>query len=206
MKTEKTGFSQKYRAIVMGVSAGGMNALEAVLFPLPPDFPVPLIIVQHMSPDQSDNYLIEYLNNNCSLNVKEADEKELIQGSNVYMAPPDYHLLLESDGTLSMSVDDRVNYSRPSIDVLFESAAEAYSSGLIGIVLTGANSDGAEGLKTIKENGGLTIVQDPETAESRAMPVAAIEKCDVDYILGLDKISDFLLEITGWTKGVEKST
>lgn len=204
MKTEKNSFSQKYRAIVIGVSAGGMDALKTVLVPLPSDFPVPLLIVQHMSPERSENYLIEYLDSLCSLNVKEADEKETVQSSYVYIAPSDYHLLVEADGTLSMSVDERVNYSRPSIDVLFESASEAYSSGLIGIVLTGANSDGAEGLKTIKENGGLTIVQDPETADSRAMPLAAIEKCNVDHILGLDKISDFLLEITGSKKGASK--
>ncbi len=195
MKTEKSVFSQQYRAIVIGASAGALNALKTVLVPLPPDFPIPLIIVVHVSPERTENYMIEHLNDSCSLNVKEADEKEPVKPGNVYVAPSDYHLLLEADGTLSMSVDEKVNYSRPSIDVLFESAAESYSSELIGIILTGANSDGAEGVKAIKENGGLTIVQNPDTAESNYMPLAAIKACEADYILPLPEITELLISL-----------
>ncbi len=188
--------SAKYKAIVIGVSAGGMNALPSVLSPLPSDFPIPVIIVQHINPDSRDNYLIEYLDDRSSLKVKEADEKEPIKAGNIYIAPTDYHLLVENDWTFSLSVDKKVQYSRPSVDVLFESAAETYSSELIGIILTGANSDGAEGLKAVKDNGGLTIVQDPETAESSFMPLAAIKASEVAYILSLGKIAELIIYLS----------
>ncbi len=189
-------FTSNYQAIVIGASAGGMDALRVILSSMPNDFPVPVIIVQHLSPDKPDHYLAEYLNNRCNLNVKEADEKESIEAGNVYIAPAAYHLLVETDRSFSLSVNDKIRFCRPSIDVLFESAAEAYSTELIGIILTGANSDGAEGLKTIKESGGLTVVQDPETAESNSMPRSAIEACDVDHILPLNEIPGLLLAAT----------
>ncbi len=191
----------KYKAVVIGVSAGGMNALPLVLFPLPSDFPVPIVIVQHISPDRRDNYLIEYLNRLVRLQVKEADEKESIDTGSVYIAPADYHLMIENDRTFSLCVDEKVQYARPSIDVLFESASEVYDSGLIGVILTGANADGAIGLKKIKENGGLAIVQDPETADSTMMPRSAIEACEVDHVLPLVEIGDFLMKIAGMKEG-----
>ena len=154
----------KYKAIVIGSSAGGLNALRTILTMLDADFNLPIIIVQHISP-HSDNYITQYLDKLCNIKVKEADEKEVIKGGTVYFAPPNFHLMVEENFTLSLSTDDRVNYARPSIDVLFETASFAYGNKLIGIILTGANYDGAKGLNFIKKNGGLAIVQDPKTAE-----------------------------------------
>lgn len=187
--------SMKYKAVVIGTSSGGMDALQDLLPPLPQNFPMPVIVVHHISPESRDNYLIEVLDGRCRLNVKEAVEKETVEAGNVYIAPAGYHLLVERDRTFSLSVDKKVQYSRPSVDVLFESAAEAYSSALIGIILTGANSDGAEGLKAIKDNSGLTVVQDPETAGSNFMPLAALKACEADYILPLGKIAELLINL-----------
>lgn len=183
----------KYRAIVIGASAGGLRALKALLPALPHDFPCPILIVQHISP-KSDNYMSRMLNEASAIHVKEADEKEKLRAGTAYIAPPDYHLLVEADQTLSLSADDKVNYSRPSIDVLFESAADAFGSQLIGIVLTGANADGAEGLLAVKRAGGYTLVQDPEDAESKAMPLAAIHLVNPHSILRLDEIIRLLLK------------
>ena len=187
--------SIKYKAVVIGTSAGGMDALKAPLPTLPHDFPMPVIVVHHISPESRDNYLIEFFNGLCRLNVKEASEKETVEAGNVYFAPAGYHLLVERDRTFSLSVDKKVQYSRPSVDVLFESAAEVYSSALIGIILTGANSDGAEGLKAIKDNSGLTVVQDPETAESDFMPLAALRASETDHILPLARIAELLIDL-----------
>ncbi len=181
----------QYKAIVIGSSAGGLNELKRILSVLPDKFNIPIIIVQHVSP-HSDNYITEYLNKLCKIKVKEADEKEKIKRGTIYFAPPNFHLLIEEDKTLSLSVESKVNFARPSIDVLFESAAFAYGSALIGIILTGANNDGALGLKKIKEYGGLTIVQDPKTSEVDIMPLSAIEATKVDHIFSLQKIGKFL--------------
>jgi two-component system, chemotaxis family, protein-glutamate methylesterase/glutaminase len=183
-----------YEAIVIGVSAGGLRALKTLLSFLPSDFSLPVIVVQHIG-ESSDGYWIEELNKVCALYVKEADEKEKIAKGNVYTAPPGYHLLVETDHTFSFSVDERVNYARPSVDVLFESAARAYKNKLIGIILTGSNKDGAAGMKKIKEQGGIAIVQNPITAESPEMPRAAIMATGVDYILSLEKITEVLLQL-----------
>lgn len=143
-----------YKAIVIGVSAGGLAALGKILPRLPADYQLPLIIVQHISPD-TDNYMISHFSSNAAIKVKEADEKELIKPGVAYFAPPNYHLLIETDFTFSLSVEERVNFSRPSIDVLFESAIDVWRPDLIGILLTGASSDGSKGLRMIKECGGL---------------------------------------------------
>ncbi len=181
--------------IVIGVSSGGMAALSEILTPLPADFPWPIIVVQHLDPHSADSYWARYFNERCRLAVKEADEKEAIIAGHVYFAPANYHLMIERDKTFSLTVDEKVNYSRPSIDVLFESAAETYGSALMGIILTGASADGANGLKTIKDNGGLTVVQDPDTAEFKIMPLSAIKASNVDHILPLDEIPRLLLEL-----------
>lgn len=186
--------NDKYKAIVIGVSAGGMAALKKILPPLPKDFPLPIIIVQHVHPTQ-EGFFMDSFNKQCALFVKEADEKESVRSGYVYFAPPNYHLLIEPDKTFSLSIDEKVNYSRPSIDVLFQSAVDTYSSGLIGIILTGANNDGARGLNLIKDSGGLAIVQDPATAEFPAMPEAAISAVKPDFILPLKEIADFLMKI-----------
>jgi len=183
--------AKRYKAVVIGSSAGGLNALKVLFRGLESRFKLPVIIVQHISPD-AENYLIHILNELKKLNVKEADEKETPVRGMVYVAPPNYHLLIEADQTFSLTVDERVNYARPSIDVLFETAAEAYQDSLIGIILTGANHDGSNGLKRIKELGGLTIVQDPETAEVDSMPRAALLSTQVDKVLPIDEIAPFL--------------
>jgi two-component system chemotaxis response regulator CheB len=182
---------QNIQAIVMGSSAGGLYALKKLLPSLPESFPCPIMIVQHVSP-ASDNYMVRMLNELSAITVKEADEKEPVVPGTAYVAPPDYHLLVERDFTLSLSMEEKVNYSRPSIDVLFETAADAYGARLMGIVLTGANADGALGLKAIKKHGGYTLVQDPQDAESPVMPRAAIEKARPHKILSLKEIIAFL--------------
>jgi len=133
----------------------------------------------------------------CVLKVKFADEKELILPGRVYIAPPNYHLMIEEDRTFSLSIDEPVNFARPSIDVLFETAAEVYGQGLIGVILTGANDDGSFGLKRIKDHGGLCIVQHPDTAEVEAMPRSAIATTDVDHILPIDGMGPFLCGLAG---------
>jgi len=185
---------KNYDAIVVGVSSGGLNAMKIMFSLLPADFSIPIIIVQHIGA-RSENIWIQLFNDKSKLEIKEADEKEKIEKGKIYIAPPNYHLLIEQDKTFSLTVDERVNYSRPSIDVLFETAAEAYQDKLIGVVLTGSNNDGSKGIKRIKECGGLTIVQQPDTAESSYMPESAIATMQPDYILPLEKIIKLLIEI-----------
>ena len=180
-----------YNAIVIGASSGGLNALQQVLAPLPANFPLPILIVQHRFP-AADDLLTIALNESCRLKVKEADEKDYIETGHVYVAPANYHMLVERDRTISLSADVKVCYSRPSIDVLFESAADVYLSYLIGVILTGANHDGTVGLKKIKQNGGLTVAQDPATAEADMMPLSAIEANIVDQVLSLNEIASLL--------------
>ena len=182
----------KYEAIVIGTSAGGLYALKAILEKLPADFPLPVITVQHRAKNERD-LLEEILQNSCYLRIKQADEKERIEPGTVYFAPADYHLLIEKDRTFSLSVEEHNNYSRPSIDILFETAAEAYREKLIGIILTGANHDGANGIKKISEYEGLTIAQNPATAQYPVMPQAAVNTKKIKYILELDTIAGFLL-------------
>jgi two-component system chemotaxis response regulator CheB len=180
-----------YRAVVVGVSAGGLEVLNSILGCLPADFYPALMIVQHLHPQQCD-YLVGHLNAICRLPVKEAEEKDVIACGRVYLAPANYHLLVEADKTFALSTDEKVNYSRPSIDVLFETAAEAYGAELIGVILTGASRDGAAGLRRIKEAAGLTIVQDPATAEFPAMPQAALEETQADHVLNIEGIGTLL--------------
>lgn len=183
-----------YRAIVIGASAGGLYAIRDLLIRLPSDFEIPIIIVQHLSPS-SENYMVEFLNKSTSLKIKEIDEKEPIKPNMVYIAPPNYHVLIEEDETFSLSADEKVNYSRPSIDVLFYSASDIYMKSLIGVVLTGANDDGARGLFTIRKNGGLGIVQTPASAEAPQMPTAAILEANPEYILEISEIAQLLIEL-----------
>lgn len=183
-----------YEAIVIGVSSGGMNAMKVIFSLLPKDFCIPIVIVQHVSP-RSDNQWIQLLNVKSNVALKEADEKESIEQGNVYIAPANYHLMIEKNKTFSLTIDERVNYARPSIDVLFESAAEAFTNKLIGIVLTGSNNDGTKGMQKIKQYGGLTIVQDPKDAESAYMPSSVMSSIKVDHILPLNEIVDLLVKI-----------
>jgi len=183
-----------FEAIVIGTSAGGLKALISVLGALPSEFPLPIIIVQHLHP-HSDSYLAQILDAKCQLKVKQADEKESITAGVVYIAPPNYHLLIEEDRSFSLTCEEPVNFARPSVDVLFETAIYAYRDKLIGIILTGANNDGSQGVKKIKQIGGYVIVQAPATAEADAMPKAAIAATQVDKILPITQIGPYLLQI-----------
>lgn len=183
-----------YRIVCIGTSFGGIKAVTATLSTLPKDFPLPILVVQHVAADQ-DHTIVDYINEHLSLTVKLAQDKEPLLPGYVYYAPPNYHLLVEEEETLSLSIDEKVNYSRPSIDVLFESVADSFAAKAIGIILTGANDDGAKGMKQIKMNGGLTIVQDPETAESPIMPNETIRMINVDYVLSLKEIRKLLKKL-----------
>ena len=164
------------QAIVIGASAGAVEALSAILPALPSDFALPVLIVVHVPPGRT-NALVPLFAAKCRLPVREAQDKEAIEGGAIYFAPSDYHLLVETDHTLTLSADPPVLHSRPSIDVLFESAADAYGPALAGVVLTGSNADGAAGLKAIAEAGGLAFVEDPAGAHVATMPQAALEAC-----------------------------
>ncbi len=185
--------NRHYELIVIGCSMGGMHALQTIFSALPKNFPVPIAVVQHRYRTSNEG-LPEFLRRCTNLDVVDTTDKERLKPGTVYLAPANYHLLVER-GELSLSVDEAVAYSRPSIDVLFESAADAYGGGVIGVVLTGANADGARGAARIKNRGGFVLVQDPTTAESPAMPQAAIAATRVDRILPLDRIGPFLVEL-----------
>lgn len=184
----------RFKAVVLGASAGGLEAMSTIFSMLPGDFELPVIVAQHLSP-ATDGFRFGFYNDLTPLTVKEADDKEAIRKGYIYMAPANYHLLIERDETFALNIDEKVNYSRPSIDVLFESAARVWGSRLIGLLLTGANSDGSRGMGVIKERGGLTIVQDPETAPHPAMPRFAIDSGVVDRVLSLEGIGLFLKKI-----------
>lgn len=187
-----------YKAIVIGTSAGGLRALKELFAALSADFAIPILVVQHLSP-QSDGFMAHYLNQLSSLNIKEADAGELLQPNHAYIAPANYHLLVEKDYSLSLTVSEKVSYARPSIDVLFESAAEVFLHQLVGIVLTGANDDGAEGITRIHQLGGLTIAQNPAEAEVATMPNAAIATGEVELILNISEIIKLLNSLSAQT-------
>jgi two-component system chemotaxis response regulator CheB len=182
---------QHIRAVAIGASAGAVQALLVILPGLPANYPVPVFVVVHIPPDR-DNALVALFDGKCQLSVKEAEDKEKAGPGTIYFAPSDYHLLVERDGTLSLSLDEPVNHSRPAIDVLFESAADAYREGLVGIVLTGANHDGAAGLAAVCASGGIAIVEDPGTAATPTMPAAALAACSTAGISDLAGIADYL--------------
>lgn len=184
-----------YEAIVIGVSTGGFQALKSILPSLPHNFPVPIAIVQHIS-EQSGTYMTDHLDQICNMTVKEAEDKEPLIPAHIYLAPPGYHALIEDDKTFSLSVDEKVNFSCPSIDVLFESAADAYRENLIGVILTGANHDGATGLQKVKKYGGLTIVQHPDDARSPTMPQAALSATEADYTITIQELPRLLIKLT----------
>ena len=179
-------------AIVVGASAGGVEALLKIFRTLPKGYRLPILTVLHV-PDQRRSQLAEVFAVNLAIPVKEADDKETIKPGTLYFAGPSYHLSIENDLSLSLSQEDRVHHSRPSIDILFESAADAYGKRLAGVLLTGANSDGARGMARIKEYGGLTVVQDPAQALARTMPEAALALHTPDFLLPLPDIGSLLV-------------
>lgn len=181
------------RAVVIGASAGALEALSAILPLLPADYPWAVLLVVHLPPDK-DSVLASLLASKCRLPVREAEDKEWIQPGVIYCAPPDYHVLVERDKRLSLSTEEQVHFSRPSIDVLFTTAADAFSGNLIGVVLSGANCDGAEGLLAVHRSGGTAVVQCPATAASPQMPEAAITAVPEAKVMKLAEIARFLCE------------
>ena len=182
------------RAVAIGGSAGAVQALLHILPALPASYPLPVLVVVHVPPDR-DNALVPLLQDRCQLAVKEAEDKETLAPGVVYFAPSDYHLLVEADGALALSSDELVNHSRPSIDVLLESAADALGPNLVAIVMTGANEDGAAGLRAVADAGGVAIVEDPAEASSRTMPEAALQACPAATAMTLDAIKSYLLRM-----------
>jgi two-component system, chemotaxis family, protein-glutamate methylesterase/glutaminase len=182
-----------FELVVVGASWGGLQALRWLLEGLPDDFPTPLVVAQHRSSDSSD-VMVRVLQSHSPLAITEASDKDAIEPGHVYIAPPDYHLLVEP-GSLALSTEGFVHHSRPSIDVAFESAADAYADRLVGVILTGANTDGSAGLKRIRDGGGVTVVQDPATAARPEMPSAAMAAVKGAKVLPLRKIAPFLVEI-----------
>lgn len=180
-----------YELIAIGASWGGLHAVGELLEGLPDAVTPALVVAQHRSPESDRGALESLLQARTRRPVREASDKDAIEAGAVYIAPPDYHLLVQR-GSLSLSVDERVQYARPSIDVLFESVADSYADRSIGIVLTGANADGAAGLALIKQAGGVAVVQDPGTAERATMPEAAIAATVADAVLPLGEIGPFL--------------
>lgn len=183
-------------AIAIGVSAGGFRALSALFAALPASLPQAIVVVQHRGAD-ADDFLARHLDEIAAIPVCEATDKQPLKAGRAHVAPGGYHLLVEDDRTLSLSLEPPVNHSRPSIDVLFESAANVYGPALAAVVLTGASSDGARGLLEVARRGGLTIVQDPRTAESPFMPAAALELVAADYVLPLEEIGPLLANLDG---------
>jgi two-component system chemotaxis response regulator CheB len=185
--------------IAIGTSLGGLNALLSVVRQLPRDLPVALVVVQHRGVSQ-DTGLVDLLQQNTALTVVEAEDKMALRPGVVFVAPADYHLLVEDRESLALSTDAAVRSARPSIDVLFESAADAYGDALIAVLLTGASADGAAGLARVKQRGGRAIVQDPATAECATMPSAGIAATAVDYVLPLERIGEHLLSLAEGTR------
>ncbi len=181
-------------AVVVGASAGGVEALLTIFAGLKPGFRLPIIVVLHL-PDERRSQLADVFARRLAIKVKEAADKDTIEPGTLYFASPGYHLSVEHDYSFSLSREERVHYSRPSIDYLFESAADAYQQRLAAILLTGANQDGAQGLATVKQSGGLTIIQNPEEALVSTMPQAALDRSQPDYILPLRGIGRLLVEL-----------
>ncbi|HET7614379.1 MAG TPA: chemotaxis protein CheB [Gemmatimonadaceae bacterium] len=182
-----------YSVVALGTSWGGLSAMTKLLGALPAGYPIPIVVVQHRSKD-SDMLLVRLLQDTTELNVCEIEDKDVLCAGTVHIAPADYHVLIEP-GYLSLSIEEPVRFSRPSIDVMFTSAADTYASGAIGVVLTGANEDGARGLAKIVRAGGRAVVQDPKTAEIPIMPAAAIRAVPTAEIVPLDKLAPRLIQL-----------
>jgi len=188
----------RYDAVVVGASWGALRALRKLLSGLPSTFELPLIVVPHRGRD-SEHLLADLLEDCSHMPVTEVEDKDRSEPGHVYLAPPNYHLLVDDDAHFSLTTDEPVRYSRPSIDVTFESVADVYGSRSVGVVLTGANEDGSRGLRRIADRGGLAIVQDPATAESAPMPTAALRAVPEALVLSLDGIADHLATLEART-------
>lgn len=190
----KAAKSPSVEAIVIGASAGGVEALLSILSPLRDGFVLPIIVVLHL-PDERRSHLVDVFARRVAMRVQEACDKTPIEAGTLYFAMPGYHLSVERDRTFSLSLEDRVHYSRPAIDFLFESAADAYGPTLVAVLLTGANRDGASGMAQVKHRGGLTIVQDPDEAQVATMPLAALDTHQPDHILPIRGIGRLIVEL-----------
>ena len=186
-----------FEIVVMGASWGGLAALERILSGLDAGFPIPIVVAQHRDIDSDEELLQRLLNTHTSLAVTDAEDKAPLEPGTVLLSPAGYHLFVTEDRCVELSVDEPVSFARPSIDVLFQSAAEAYGPRAIGVLLTGANADGAAGLAEIARRRGYTVVQDPATAERPEMPLAALDVMTPDAVLGLDDIVGFLRRACG---------
>jgi two-component system, chemotaxis family, protein-glutamate methylesterase/glutaminase len=183
---------------VVGTSWGGLDALRVLITGLPPEFEIPMVVIQHRHRD-SDAMLARFLQDLTRLRVCEVDDKQPVEAAHVYVAPANYHLLVE-EGYFSLSTDAPVRYSRPSIDVSMTTAADAYRNRTVGVILTGSNADGAAGLRRIADGGGLTVVQEPATAEAPVMPNAAIKAVPTARVFTLQRIAAFLAELPSVTR------
>ena len=183
-----------FEIVVIGTSLGGFHALKTILGDLPKDFPLPIVVVQHRSLEESELFAT-LLAAHVQLPVIEADDKQQIKPGQIFVSPSNYHILIDRSH-IALSTETPVLHARPSIDVLFESAAESFGAGVLGVLLTGMSRDGTAGLKRIRERGGFTIVQDPLTAQGRVMPEAAIESAAADKILPLEKIALLLIDLS----------
>lgn len=188
------GFTRQVDAVALGASAGGIDALFRLLEPLPPGLAVPIVAVVHL-PAGHDSRLPQIYRARLRMPVMEATLRAPLQPGTLYFAPPDYHLLVEPDRSFSLSCDPPVCFSRPSIDVLFESCAEAFGDRLMAVLLTGANDDGARGLARVRELGGLAVVQDPAEAAHSLMPQSALDRSAADFALPLDGLRQLLLTV-----------
>ncbi len=183
----------RFKAIAIGASAGAFDALTKVFSRLPRSFPLPMIVVVHLPADRK-SIMAGLLSAKCEIEVREAEEKDVLKAGTAYLAPPDYHLLVESDGRLALSSEEPVLYSRPAIDVLFESAADVFGPELLGVILTGASVDGADGLRAVIDAGGSGLVERPDLAYSSTMPEAALRLCPEASAMSLEEIAAYLFE------------
>lgn len=180
--------------VAIACSAGGLKALSEVISTLPANFPVPIVIVQHLDPKHR-SMMADILGRRTKLEVKQAQQRELMHPGTIYIAPPNYHLLVTSQGCVNLTQSEVMHFVRPSADVLFESVADSYKSGAIAVILTGTGVDGATGVRKIKEKGGIVIVEDSNTCEFDGMPKAAIKTGVVDQILPLSEIATALITL-----------
>ena len=183
-----------YGIVGVAASAGGLNALSVVLGAIPAEFPVPILVVQHLDP-RHRSLMADLLDRRTTLVVEEAADNGGLEPGRVYIAPPNRHLLVRADATISLSDSELVHFVRPSADLLFESMAGSYREGAIAVVLSGTGSDGAMGVRAVKQVGGTVIVQDPANAEFSGMPAAAIGTGGVDFVLPLDEIGPAVVEL-----------
>jgi two-component system chemotaxis response regulator CheB len=188
----------RYDIVVVGASWGALRALRKLLSGLPSTFELPMVLVPHRGRD-SEHLLVNLLEDCSHMPVSEVEDKDVVEPGRVYLAPANYHLLVDDDGHFSLSIDEPVRFSRPSIDVTFESVADVYGPRSVGVVLTGANEDGSRGLRRVADRGGLAIVQDPETAESKLMPASALKSVPEALILPVEGIADHLATLEART-------